>query len=236
MHLFFLKQHKSDICQFHDDDIHHIVNVLRLNIGDEVQAIDKDNKVYLLKITDIKPTLKTKIVKEVKKDSEYSLNLHLYLAVINRNKFEEAIVNATALYVNQITPVYFDRSQQKLTLNIQRCQKLINESIKQCNRATTIVINEPISFDQMVEKTKNNDSLNLVAYEKCLKTTLGSVLTDQKLINIIVGPEGGFSNKEAKQLDESKCYKFVKLTKSILRTELAVTYILSNIINKLGEK
>ena len=77
-----------------------------------------------------------------------------------------------------------------------------------------------------------------LAHDKSLLTdcfhTIGDVHIGQT-IAIVIGPEGGFSEKEY-QLAKEQGYKPVSLGKRILRAETAAIYALSVISNTLESK
>ena len=74
--------------------------------------------------------------------------------------------------------------------------------------------------------------INLIAYEEESKnnqSTLYEVLNtdlNNKKINIVIGPEGGFSPNEVKYLNDLG-YKSVSLGKRILRSETACIDMIS---------
>ena len=71
------------------------------------------------------------------------------------------------------------------------------------------------------ERTGNNSIKNIIQNTK---------ITDQK-IYALVGPEGGFSNKEKELINSYKNTISVNLGKNILRTETATISILSILKN-----
>ena len=77
---------------------------------------------------------------------------------------------------------------------------------------------------------------NLVAYEKVAdqKENMLSSFAKDKSISVMIGPEGGFSEKEINLLKDQG-FEIVSLGKRILRTETAAVYALS-VIGFLLEK
>ena len=106
---------------------------------------------------------------------------------------------------------------------IQRWQKIADEAVKQCRRGKIPEIGEDLTFSQMAEQLKDYDCV-LFPYEneedRSLKAGLRSLTEKPKNLAIIIGPEGGFSDREAALLKE-KGALCVTLGKTILRTETA---------------
>lgn len=79
--------------------------------------------------------------------------------------------------------------------------------------------------------------LIIVCYEKeNFNSTLESLNNEillSKRIAIIVGPEGGFTSQEIQDLEKIQNVKFIRLTKTILRSETASFYIIANLVNKI---
>lgn len=129
-----------------------------------------------------------------------------------------------------------------------RWQKISDEAVKQCKRGIIPEVRESMKFKEMVEELSQYD-LVLFPYENednrtikdCLRgivqaaefggATAGGAGSDgaknvelcrklPKTVAIIIGPEGGFADKEAAMLDEAGAER-VSLGKTILRTETA---------------
>lgn len=233
MQLFILEKIKNGDFYFYENDIVHITKALRKQVGDQIRAIDNENKIYLLEITALNP-FRTKLIEQVNVCNEYDFEINLFVGIIRKNNFEFIIEKATELHVNKIIPVYFARSQRTNVVNLTRSKIIINESIKQSNRQSMVTICEPIDFEQM-QNMINNNEIKIVAYENEKTQSLNDLkIIKPKIINLIIGPEGGFEISEIEKLSKFNNTHFVKLTKSILRTETACFYLLSNVINKWG--
>lgn len=76
--------------------------------------------------------------------------------------------------------------------------------------------------------------MTILAYEndgQSLKKTLN---TEYKKINLIIGPEGGFSEEEVKKLKKHNA-KVVNLGRRILRTETAAIVLTALIQYEIGD-
>lgn len=233
MQLFSIKKIVGDIVSFSVNDENHIKNILRKKINDELMVTDSANN-YFVRIVTISP-LRAKITKKVIIDCDPKINISLYCGVIKKNNFELLTQKAVELGVNKIYPVFFQRSQKNIIYNIERLQTIINEAKKQCHRMNEIIISKPIEFNDLIELIDKND-LNITAYEKIKEFSINNInIKNPKNINLIIGPEGGIDPIEIEKLKHLNCY-FVSLTKSILRTETAAFYLISNVINKWEER
>lgn len=234
MQLFTLEKIKNNRCYFYEDDISHILKVLRKKINDIIHVKDQNGVCYEVKIISTEP-FNVEVIKILNCENNSNRHICLYMAVIKKANFELVVQKAVEIHVNEIIPVYFNRSQTSNKIDISRIKKIIQEACKQSNCHHQIKIIEPITFDNLLNMI-NNNQLKLLAYEKEKCDTINNVKCfDEKIINLIVGPEGGFNQYEIDKLLKVDNLHSIKLTNNILRAETAAIYLLSNVINKWGE-
>lgn len=101
----------------------------------------------------------------------------------------------------------FERSQHEISLD--KTKIVVRESAKQCRR----YLFPKVSFLEKLELSGNVITLDLDASQNLLDVNLEGSIT------VVVGPEGGFSEKERELLRSSTTV--VSLGKKILRFETA---------------
>jgi 16S rRNA (uracil1498-N3)-methyltransferase len=204
-------------------DYRHIVKVLRLQIGDEITLFDEGGTEHLGKIEEItSKEIMFAIAESKSVKTESELHIHLLQGIPKGDKMDLIIEKTTELGVKTIVPVITERSQVRETKKIMRWQRIAIESSKQCGRVIPTEIHEAISFKKALE-LKNNSDLRIIFHEKYrvkLNDTLKSFSGIPTDITLFIGPEGGFSEEEAKMAQEKG---FIKsgLGPRILRTETA---------------
>jgi 16S rRNA (uracil1498-N3)-methyltransferase len=117
---------------------------------------------------------------------------------------------------------------EKIEKQTARLSRIAEEAAKQCGRSRLTTVTPPISFTEALAAAKCAD-LALFCYEGDGTVSLKSALTgaeEKKTLAVIVGCEGGFSEKEA---DEARAAGLtpVNLGPRILRCETAPAYVLS---------
>lgn len=210
------------------EDLHHMMKVLRLKPGDEIEVSDGTAWEYrgVLRVVTAEEGLADIIDKQAFA-REPSISITLYQGLPKQGKMELIIQKAVELGVSRIVPVFTDRSvvtdNGKMDKKIQRWQKIADEAVKQCRRGKIPEIGEDLTFSQMAEQLKDYDCV-LFPYEneeeRSLKSGLQGLPVKPKNLSIIIGPEGGFSDREASLLKEQGAL-CVTLGKTILRTETA---------------
>jgi 16S rRNA (uracil1498-N3)-methyltransferase len=210
------------------EDLHHMMKVLRLKPGDEIDVSDGTAWEYrgVLRLVTAEAA-EADIVDKQAFAREPLLSITLYQGMPKQGKMEMIIQKAVELGASRIVPVFTDRSvvtdNGKMDKKIQRWQKIADEAVKQCRRGKIPEIGQDRTFSQMAEELKDYD-LVLFPYEneedRSLKAGLRSLKEKPNNLAIIIGPEGGFSDREAALLKEKGAH-CVTLGKTILRTETA---------------
>lgn len=243
MNRFFIDEVAGETNNITDkEDIKHISKVLRLDIDDEVEIVDKDKKEYIMKIVDIKnDNICLEKVKSIDISREDEVKIILYQGIPKGSKLEDICKNTTQAGIYQVIPVRFKRcvATDVNDKKIQRLQKIMDESAKQCKRNEIPEIKIPLSFDEMMNDLQENDA-NILFYEDEKNTTIRDFvqrirdMKDIKNIGIIIGPEGGIDEKELEVMKKSNI-DILSLGNRILRTEIApiiaksiLTYELEN--------
>ena len=210
------------------EDLHHMIKVLRLKPGDEIEVSDGTAWEYrgVLRLVTAEEAV-ADIVDKQAFAREPAIQITLFQGMPKQGKMELIIQKAVELGVSRVVPVFTDRSvvtdNGKMDKKIQRWQKIADEAVKQCRRGKIPEIGEDLTFSQMAEQLKDYDCV-LFPYEneedRSLKAGLRSLTSKPKNLAIIIGPEGGFSDREAALLKEKGALR-VTLGKTILRTETA---------------
>lgn len=243
---FFVKNNQidGDSINIVGTDVNHIANVLRLRINDEIQICNEDRGInYNTKIVKINKENVICNITEIKEsNSEAGIYINILQGLPKAEKMEFIIQKCTELGVKEITPVNMERCTVKLdeksaNKKQERWQKIAEVASKQSGRDMIPKINKVTSIKYICDILKDYD-LVLVPYENEKTITLKKVLKEFPRKNlkvaIVIGPEGGFEEKEIKTLEQNNC-KIVTLGNRILRTETVAIAITSIIMYELAD-
>ena len=107
----------------------------------------------------------------------------------------------------------------------ERMSRIAHEAVKQCGRAAEMTVGMPLKYGDFLKEIGKHE-LTIFAYE-CAEEPLKPILTtDAEDIAIIIGCEGGFSEKEAEEIIAAGA-KCVSLGARILRAETAAIALLA---------
>lgn len=203
-----------------EDESKHCIRVLRLEAGAEVQLIDGQGGLYNARIVDAHPKRTVLQINSVV-TAFNKRNHFLHIAVAptkNIERMEWFVEKATEIGIDAITPVICQRSERK-ELKTERLNKIITSAIKQSVKAYHPVLNEPVSFSQLL--LKPFDGQKFIAHcDTGPKMALNAAINKRGSYLILIGPEGDFSPDEIGAAMQNG-YKAITLGESRLRTETA---------------
>lgn len=229
---------QNDLINVYDIDLLKHFVTLRIQKGENIKFIDENEIQYFCETLSIsKKEGSFKILEQEK--SKRKLNFELYLAqsILKTDAQNLAIDNAVQLGVKGIYPILSDNCAVKESVareKVEKWKKISKESFKQCERADLAEIYDVEKMEDVLEKFENI----IIFTEKNNNITLSDAikkLDKNKKILVVIGPEGGFSNREFEYF-KKKNYMCPTLGNLILKAPNAISAGLSNIIWGLDEK
>jgi len=241
---FFVKkeQIENKIITIIGEDVKHIKNVLRKQIGDNIEVCNQDTGLaYRCEILEIKEEqIINKIFEEITSIKE-KIKIDIYQGLPKADKMELIIQKSVELGANAIIPVEMKRCVVKLdskseSKKIERWQKIAESAAKQSGRNTIPEIRSMVKVEDIVKLKDEYDSM-IVCYENekenHIKNELKKLKNKQELrIAVIIGPEGGLEEKDVEELKRNGA-SIVTLGNRILRTETVALSLLSIITYEL---
>lgn len=217
---------------------HYLSNVLRLRIDDELLVFNSEQGEFRARViavakraVDIELLEKTRGMHDAAKAS---LSIHLALGISRGDRMDFAVQKSTELGVNEITPIYTEYGEvrlkpERVEKKLQHWQNIAISACEQSGRLDVPRIHEPVAMMDL----SLNESTN-----KWMLEPSGSDAFPQSIaqddIMLLIGPEGGFSEKE---IDWAQCndFRIVSLGSRILRTETAPVAALAILQHKYGD-
>ncbi|MFH0820611.1 MAG: RsmE family RNA methyltransferase [Candidatus Peregrinibacteria bacterium] len=210
--------------------VHQIARVLRMRPGELLSVFDgrgEEREIKILEVTSHQ-VLGQRLERLIRR-TEPSVQVSLYQAIPKKTAlFEWVVEKATELGVSAIYPLITERTEKRRMSKFERLERIAIESTEQCNRLRVPLIHHPISFETAFLQAKNGylayefeEGMDLLDYGKALMT--GNAL------QLFIGPEGGFSQKEVNAAKKAGI-KIYSLGSRILRTETAAIASLSQLL------
>ena len=207
-----------------ENHAHYLRNVLRKNPGDTIRLFNGRDGEWLAEIATLgKKSGSAKLTKKLRDQPPAPPTVHLLFAPIKKARLDFLIEKAVELGVTHLHPVITARTENR-NLNAERLQAQIIEATEQCER-----MDVPIFFDAMPLDKKiaawNAAPEILWCFERSNAESLG--MTPLKNPAFLIGPEGGFDDREIRYLSEQAFIKSVSLGAAILRAETAAIFCLA---------
>jgi 16S rRNA (uracil1498-N3)-methyltransferase len=203
-----------------EEESKHCIRVLRLETGSQVQLIDGKGGLYTARIQDAHPKRTilqiTSVITAFNKRNHY---LHIAIAPTkNIERMEWFLEKATEIGIDEISLIICQRSERK-EVKTERLNKIITSAIKQSIKAYHPVLNEPVSYSQLLAKPFEGQKF-IAHCEKRDKTNLRTELITAGKYLVLIGPEGDFTTHEIDDAMQNG-FKPITLGESRLRTETA---------------
>ena len=218
-------------------DFNHIKNVLRMKVGENLLVSDGGVS-HLCMIEDYsEETVTVSVLEENYNDTELPTRIYLFQGLPKGDKLELIIQKAVELGVYEIIPVEMSRSvvkieDKKRKSKQERWQAIAESAAKQSKRNIIPTVREATSFKQAMEIAKSLDVF-AVPYENKdgMKATAECFdkLKTAKSVGILIGPEGGFDEREIDLALEANG-DVISLGKRILRAETAAITAVSAVM------
>lgn len=214
-----------------DEEAHHLFHVMRADAGGTVRITDGNGMVYEGVILLDK---RIEIRREFPEFGELKVNLILAAAVLKGDLCRQVVDTAAQLGVKEIIFFHAERCEGKLSdRKLPRFNRAAVAAIKQCGRARLPRIHLIPGLRDVLEELM--DSRIIIAHPS--QGTSSFPLREEAAgegIALLVGPEGGFSDREAAAAQDAGA-EMLDLGNRRLRSETAVAFGLAKILDRLGE-
>ena len=221
MRLFYYKDLLEDDSRLIIDreESRHIVKVLRKKVGDTIYITNGKGILFTTVIDVInKNSTELKII-EAKQEAESKFHINIAVAPTkNNDRIEWFVEKSTEIGVNTISTVMCEKSERK-KIKIDRLEKITISAMKQSLQLHKPIIQELVSFEEFIKKCESENKF-IAHCKENEKLFLGDCELNSNTITVLIGPEGGFSQKEI-GLAEENGFISVSLGNTRLRTETA---------------
>ena len=230
----------AEVIRVADDVAHHIRKVLRLRPGDSIELRDGQGNGWNAIIREIqrKAVLVTLVGKQtVQKESP--LRLTLALALSRSDRMELVLRQATEMGVHRFVAFRAERSDYSLPgsqidKRKERWRKIACEALCQCGRTRLpeiLILPDTTDLIAGISALVNEGErgLKILAKEQAERQGLLSLFRAHsrcREIMMVIGPEGGWSEREGDQFVAAEFYP-VHLGPRTLRLETAAVAVLA---------
>jgi 16S rRNA (uracil1498-N3)-methyltransferase len=208
----------------HDMQAHYLKNVLRKKSGDMVRIFNGRNGEWIAEIADLSKKKILIILREkLKEQSASEYKTHLLFAPIKKNRMDILIEKAVELGATDLHPIITQNTESR-KINEDRIRAQIIEAAEQCERLDLPLLHSSLTLDKLLGDWNKPQTL-FVALERSDNALRLTKPSDHAFI--LIGPEGGFTEKEQEQLMAHDAVSTISLGSRVLRAETAALKALS---------
>ncbi len=218
------------------DRAHYMRNVLRLKTGKQIRIFNHFRQEFLAEIIAVnKKELVVNLIETIDTILASKLNIRLIQSLSKGERMDYTVQKATELGIDSILPITSEYCEVKLkgTRLDKKLKHWKNIAISACEQSFRADIPEILAPISLADYCKDQHQGILLEPEE--KQTIQSIaqLKWQKF-DIVVGPEGGWSETDLKQL-QATGLTGIQFGSRILRTETVAPAILAAIHSLWGD-
>jgi len=244
MRRFFFRQEEraGDQVILSASESHHIRRVLRLRVGAKVELFDGSGGVHQAELMEIGERVRVLILSSATIPADDRISIRVGQGLLKAKNMDTVVQKYTELGVHCLIPVLSSRCQGRPDLTREgkkreRWLKIIDQSCKQCKRTRPMELLEIMDFHQLTSFLDSGEAdLKILFWEEESAVSLHDLLPlrDVGRVQVLLGPEGGFSREEVAMAREAG-WQTVSLGRRILRAETAALASVAILQFLLGE-
>jgi 16S rRNA (uracil1498-N3)-methyltransferase len=206
------------------DEGRHAAAVVRLRVGERFFVADGAGRRVLAEATAVDKASVVGRVVEVDDEPEPQPRLVLVQALAKGDRDEQAIEAATELGVDEVVPWQAERSvvvwrPDRVARSLAKWSAVVTRASKQSRRARMPLVSPPVDTRGLGERVREA-ALTLLLHEDAQEALAGVELPATGDVLVVVGPEGGISEREVDLLVSASA-RPVRLGSTILRASSA---------------
>lgn len=213
----------DSVVELPDNVVRHL-NVLRVKNTEEIVLFNGNGKSYpaLPEVLE-KRRVSVRILREEATDNESPLNITLVQAVSAAERMDFTLQKSVELGVAEIRPVISERcvvrlSGERAEKRVARWQEIVVSACEQSGRNIVPKVLPLTTYAQALQQLPQETTKLLMSLNRAQK--LSDVRPKSGKVVFMVGPEGGWTEKEEQQAFDAG-FQSVTLGKRVLRTETA---------------
>lgn len=229
-----VKHHRATLSA---EESHHLKNVLRLKSGDAVIIFTGGGEEFDGKVLSTGAHVVVALEKKRRDRIRGAVSIVLVQSLPKKKKMDFIISKACELGAEEIIPLESERTELKLSRPqaervAARWERIAVQSCKQARLDWIPLIHAPVSFRSFLNKTKEYAAV-LIPHPDPALPKLSEITSGIKAhmarpekpghvrkIAVVIGPEGGFSDREIAAAREAGAY-LTYFGDVVLRTETA---------------
>jgi 16S rRNA (uracil1498-N3)-methyltransferase len=202
---------------------HYVFRVLKLRAGNPLVLFNGDGSDYAAELlSNRRDRVELQVTARLPAVAESPLTVTLVQAVGKGDRMDLALQKSTELGVAAVQPLFTERTEvridgARLEKRMEHWRRVMIAACEQCGRARLPELLAPLSLPEWLALPGRPTTLALAPGAEL---SLATALDQRAPLALVVGPEGGLSELETKQLQLAGA-RLVGFGPRVLRTETA---------------
>jgi 16S rRNA (uracil1498-N3)-methyltransferase len=221
----------------------HMATVLRMGPGDRIILLDKAGERFQAVIRATTPRrVLVDVENPLPSPAPSPVHITLCQALLKSHRMDLLMEKTSELGVNRVLPYRAERTvvqvdDSKAPGKVKRWQEIAQSAAKQSDRGTPAEIGPLYPFNEMLAVLSKEPAMRILLWEREASRSLKDLLRSNSpaaRVIAMVGPEGGFTEREVKEVGEAG-FVSVSLGSRILRAETAAISLVAVIQYEWGD-
>lgn len=213
---------------------HYLTNVLRLVPGDPLRAFNGQDGEWLCYIASASKKLVSLSCERKVSDVKLPPDIDYIFAPLKHARLDYVVQKATELGVRRLRPVITERTIAE-RVNLERMRANVIEAAEQCNLVFVPEVMEPVKLAKLLSEWESVRALIYCDEKAAIANPLESLRPLKAPAAVLIGPEGGFSDKEKALLKPLPFVTAISLGPRIMRADTAAVAALTLVATVLGD-
>lgn len=202
---------------------HFVFRVLKLRMGDPVVLFNGDGADYAAALlSNRRDRVELAVTARLPAIAESPLAVTLVQAIGKGDRMDLSLQKATELGVAAVRPLFSERTgvrldAERLEKRVEHWRRVMISACEQCGRAVVPELLDPASLDEWLDAPARGQRICLAPGAD---RALSSVTPSAQGFELVVGPEGGFSEPELDRMALGQVERMA-MGPRVLRTETA---------------
>jgi len=214
---------------------HYLGRVMRLGIGDHARLFNGNDGEWFCSIIEMTKRVCVLVPKEKLRQAQTLPDIEYLFAPLKVGRLDYMVQKATEMGAARLRPVFTEFTQVK-RLKMERLVAYRIEAAEQCNLVCLPEVTEPEKLAKVLDTWDENRHL-IICDERADSASPIEILRRFKgqPVGLLIGPEGGFSEKEHTRLLSLPFVTPISLGPRIMRADTAAVAALAVLQSTIGD-
>ena len=216
------------------EQAHYLTGVLRLAPGDPVAVFNARDGEWLAHLTEVSKKGAALRCERHVLDARPPPDIDYCFAPLKHARLDYVVQKATELGARRLRPVITQRTIAE-RVNLERMRANAIEAAEQCNLVFVPEVLEPVKLAKMLVEWQPARALIHCDEAAAIADPIAALRGKSVPAAVLIGPEGGFTEEEKRQLASLPFVTGISLGPRIMRADTAAVAALSIVQAVLGD-